>query len=209
MSSIKAINLKFNATTKSLLLFWAACFSSAVLSVQPMSEADLDGVSFDSGQNLLNIYGKPAAGLRDDTPDSTSDEASGLTRKSHQESDEAQPLASQELRSLEDEGKTPNPVELSTLDPQTLSEAIAASVETIGAASAFTTDSEIRYKRQNVHHEMSPIENGGVSVARDLSIDLLKLENLRGDDYDVERSAGSIYLSNWRSQGETRIFNER
>ena len=52
---------------------------------------------------------------------------------------------------------------------------------------------------------MREINNGGVAVSRDLLIDLLKIENLRGNNTDESRSAGSVYLSDWRSQGDTRI----
>ncbi len=173
-------------------------FASLSMAVQPMSESDMDGVAFDSGQNLLNIYGSPEAGLRDDD----------LVDTKHQESKEALPVASLEVKSLEDNAsKGGDGVEISNADPVAYNEAISASEEVLGTASAFTTDSEIRYKKQSVHHESTPIENGGVSVVRDLAIDQLKLENLRGDNYEQERSAGSIYISNWRSQGETRIIN--
>ena len=83
------------------------------------------------------------------------------------------------------------------------------SESTTGNASVFSTNSEINYKNSNVHHDMRTIDNGGVAISRDLQIDLLKLENLRGDNTDGNRSVGNIYLSDWSSRGDTRIISSQ
>ena len=78
---------------------------------------------------------------------------------------------------------------------------------TQGNASVFSTNSEINYKTNNVNRDMQALDDGEIIVSRDLQIDLLKLENLRGDNREGNRSAGNIYLSDWNSRGDTRIIS--
>jgi hypothetical protein len=177
-----------------------------------MSESDLEFVSATTGSNILNIFGASQAGLKID--DTETQEIPGSSAKleteKYQEGEATNPIAQKELDAIE-EGKlqkTTTTPEFS-IPQETENSIIKSNLQTTGNASVFSTSSEIKYKTTNVHHEMKTIENGGVSVSRDLQIDLLKLENLSGDQIDNSRSAGSIYLSNWNSQGDTRIFNTK
>ncbi len=181
--------------------------SSVVFAVQPMSEIDLGSVSADAGENILNIYGASAAGLRDDVTGSDQNmSATNLVKKQHQESTEVESAVDDKIKTLASGIAGYDLAILSpSLDKETVQATLSASLVTVKDLSALSTNGEIRYKNENVHHDMKHIEDGGVSVERDLSIDLLKLENLRGDYQDRSPSAGSIYISDWRSQGETRI----
>lgn len=199
----------------------ACSFSSLLIAAQPMSEADMDNVSAVAGLNLLNIYGAPSAGLKVDTEENASstksssnnrilDDASveitgPLSVESYQEGETTQDFASQELTKIEEGRLNQEQGSISSFESSLQSSAIIDDRSTIGEAQAFTTSSEISYKDRNVHHEMTELGNGAVSVSRNLQIDLLKIENLRGAHHEEHRSAGSIYLSDWSSRGDTRL----
>ncbi|KZZ32450.1 hypothetical protein A3757_04800 [Oleiphilus sp. HI0117] len=165
-----------------------------------MSESDMDDVSAIAGISVLDIYGSPAAGL---TVDSEDDEATNSNGKnSYNEAEDTQDFASHELKKIEDGG----------LATTQASNDIASPTETLtiednsvvsGAAQSFTTTSEINYKPKNFQHEMKQLSGDSISISRNLHVDLLKIENLSGDHYDESRSAGSIYLSDWTSRGNT------
>jgi len=198
-------------TTFSGTILFIVC-TTTVNAVQPMSESDLEFVSATTGSNILNIFGASQAGLKiDDTETQEIPSSSAkLETEKYQEGEATNPIAQKELNAIE-EGKLQksNTIPEFTIPQETENSLIKSNLQTTGNASVFSTSSEIKYKTTNVHHEMKTIENGGVSVSRDLQIDLLKLENLSGDQIDNSRSAGSIYLSNWNSQGDTRIFNTK
>jgi hypothetical protein len=192
-------------------------FSLHVQAVQPMTESDLEIVSATTGDNILNIFGASEAGLRVDSgsrvePGSARlNENSSLTLKKEQyeHGESAEDLASLELRQIEDKRQVEKNLDTpATLSQETQNFVIFSSESTTKASSAYDTSSEINYKTARFKHQMREIDNGGIAVERDLQIDLLKLENLKGAHYDG-RSAGSIYLSDWSSRGDTRIISEQ
>jgi hypothetical protein len=186
--------------------------SPLIFAVQPMSESDLEVVSATTGSNILNIFGASQAGLTVDDSGTVNQEVSTvkLNSENYSEGEATKHIALNELRTIEEDSlQTPsNSTEL-IISNQSQVTLLKVNEQTKGNASVFSTNSEINYKTSNVHHQMRNIEDGGVAVSRDLQIDLLKLENLRGDNLDDGRSAGSIYLSDWRSQGDTRIFTSK
>tara|TARA_R110001592_G_scaffold178865_1_gene420133 strand:- start:1462 stop:2097 length:636 start_codon:yes stop_codon:yes gene_type:complete len=193
--------LKITSAVVSVLL------SAQVLAVQPMSESDLEVVSATTGSNILNIFGASQAGLKVDGYDSEDKVSSPakLEAESFDEGEATKPIALNALRAIEDDNfHTPNNKDLAISKASQFT-ILKINEQTTGSTSLFTTSSEINYKTSNVHHEMREIRNGGVAVSRDLQIDSLKIENLRGNYLDESRSAGSIYISDWRSQGDTRI----
>ncbi len=185
--------------------------SFPVLAIQPMTESDLEVVSATTGSNILNIFGASQAGLRIDGADSKSTDATQLQLES-ESFDEGEATKSITLKALlsieEDRFKEPQNNDL-TISKDAQTTILKLNEQTKGTASIFSTSSEINYKTSNVHHEMREIENGGIAVSRDLQIDLLKVENLKGVNSDNSRSAGSIYLSVWRSLGDTRILTTK
>lgn len=169
-----------------------------------MSESDLDDVSAVAGLNVLDIYGQPAAGLTVDDEDSSQNGSSvNKTNDSQQYSEGESTLifASNELKQIEEEHLSASQTSSTEITPNTIS--IQDESLVTGEATGFTTTSEINYKSRNVHHEMTKLQGDSISISRDLHIDLLKIENLRGDHFDESRSAGSIYLSDWTSRGDT------
>ncbi|MFT6028942.1 MAG: hypothetical protein ACI8O8_000673 [Oleiphilaceae bacterium] len=183
--------------------------SFPTFAVQPMSESDLEIVSATTGSNILNIFGASQAGLKIDDSGLGNTESKSiiLNTERFNEGEATKPVALNSLRSIEvDNLKTPNNYTDFTISNDAQKTVLKINEQTSGNASAFNTSSEINYKTSNVHHDMRYIENGGVAVSRDMQIDLLKIENLRGDSLDDGRSAGSIFLSDWRSQGDTRII---
>lgn len=207
----------FQKNNKMYLFFKASCFFVLVfpclaLAIQPMSEKDLEIVSATTGSNILNIFGASQAGLKIDGSMSESTEVSSvsLNTENYNEGEATKPVALNKLRTIEQDNlQIPNTNIEPAVSNDTQNIVLKVNEQTTGNASVFTTSSEINYKTSNVHHQMRNIENGGVAVSRDLQIDLLKLENLRGDSLDDGRSAGSIYISNWHSQGDTRIITSQ
>jgi len=181
------------------------------LAVQPMSESDLEIISATTGSNILNIFGASQAGLKIDDSMSESTEVSSvsLNTENYNEGEATKPIALNKLRTIEQDNlQIPNNTEL-VVSKDTQNTVIKINEQTTGNSSVFTTSSEINYKTSKVHHQMRNIEDGGVAVSRDLQIDLLKLENLRGDSMDDSRAAGSIYISDWQSRGDTRIITSK
>lgn len=186
--------------------------SFPALAVQPMSESDLEFVSATTGANILNIFGASQAGLKidDSTVENTDTSSVSLNTESFNEGEATKPIALNKLRSIEEDNlQIPNTNAELLLSKDTQDKVLTINEQTTGTSSVFATNSEINYKTNNVHHQMRNLENGGVGVSRDLQIDSLKLENLRGDNFDDGRSAGSIYISDWRSQGDTRIITSQ
>lgn len=205
------INLNTYALRTVLVFMFGMTISATSHAVQPMTESDLEVVSATTGSNILNIFGASQAGLKvDDSSDpinSTSNVT--LTQEAYNEGEATSPIVLSKLQKLDQEAIQSNSTDnqdASSITLETQDTIIKLNEFTTGSASAFTTSSEINYKTSNVHHEMRDLENGGVGVSRDLQIDLLKLENLRGAHLDESRSAGSIYISDWSSRGDTRIL---
>jgi len=178
-----------------MTVFLWACFASAV---QPLTESDMDNVSVETGQNILDIFGAAAAGLEDDI-----DPNEGAEESKDTASKDAAQFALQDNE--QDASESTNAVSPSYTSFEDAQAAIEANAKTIGTANVFKTSSEIQYNDKDFSHKADFLRDGSVVHTRDLKIDLLKLENLRGDYNDSERSAGSIYLSNWESRGSTRM----
>jgi len=197
--------------------FILSVLSGFAYSVQPMTESDLEIVSATTGDNILNIFGASEAGLRVDSnkqvePGSATlnpENSTPLNKEQFQEGENAASIAASEIRELEQNSRQTKTIIPSSIIGQDVQQAAMLSGEsTSKASSAYSTESEINYKTANFKHQMRELDNGGVAVTRDLQIDLLKLENLKGAHFDESRSAGSIYLSDWRSQGDTRIVTD-
>lgn len=195
--------------------FILSALSSSAYSVQPMTESDLEVVSATTGDNILNIFGASQAGLKVDADEKVEPGSAtlqteinaSLNKEQFQEGESVSDIAAMKLRDIEQKTfSNREPVTRENIDQSVQSNAILVSESTTKSSSAYSTNSEINYKTANFKHQMRELDNG-VAVQRDLQIDLLKLENLKGAHYD-ERSAGSIYLSDWRSRGDTRIVAE-
>lgn len=211
MALLLGMFLKLNRTFSSILMLLLSVLSVHALAVQPMTETDLEIVSASTGNNILNIYGSSQAGLKIDESDirnlSTSEVK--LSQEKYSEGEAATPAAINKLQYIEQKNlqTSDNDVLAPSISNVTQTTIVKLNEFTSGEAAINSTNSQINYKTSNVNHEMRNIENGGVAVSRDLQVDLLKLENLRGINVDDGRSAGSIYLSNWRSLGDTRIIS--
>lgn len=176
--------------------------ASTSFAVEPLSEDDMGDLALDSGQNLLQLYGPTAAGLRieavgkdesqsdaaqEDTVDETSLEAAASTLKSIEEQ-----LTEEFNKDRQDLNLDPN------------LQAIIKPVErVVGQAAAFDTTSEIQYDKDKFKHDAKFNADGTVQHDRDLQIDLLKFENIGGDDLNDPSTIGSIYISDWSSRGST------
>ena len=202
----------FTLIMRTLIL---SAFSSSAYSVQPMTESDLEVVSATTGDNILNIFGASQAGLKVDSDEKVEPGSAtlqteinaSLNKEQFQEGESISDIAAMKLRDIEQKtSSNREPATRENIDQSVQSNAILISESTTKSSSAYSTNSEINYKTANFKHQMRELDNG-VAVQRDLQIDLLKLENLKGAHYD-ERSAGSIYLSDWRSRGDTRIVAE-
>lgn len=206
------LNLNHPFINRLLLTLLGLSISTLTTAVQPMSESDLEIVSATTGANILNIFGASQAGLKVDDSDNPGLAISKteLTSEKYSEGEATAPIALSKLQSLEKESiQTTNssPNQTPALSAEAQNTIVKLNEFTKGEASLYSTSSEINYKASNVHHEMRNLENGGVGVSRDIQVDLLKLENLRGAHADESRSAGSIYISDWNSQGDTRIIS--
>jgi len=178
----------------SLLLVFAGLVTSNLHAVQPLSENDMDSVSAETGQNIIDIFGPAGAGLADDSPDETPSEG-----------EEAKAAANTVLEDNEtiDASNAPS-VQPTSLSFEEAEAAITANAKTVGNAQLLDTNSQIEYKTKDFHHEADFLKDGTVVHTRDLQVDLLKLENLSGD-YDDNQNYGNIYLSDWESRGSTRM----
>jgi hypothetical protein len=214
--------MKLPTHIQTLLL---VCISVSISSIsmkatalQAMTETDMEDVSAISGDSILNISGSPAAGLTIDIDensklpisqqnDITPLNSGSLTAETRQEDHSPQKSAGEELRTSEDQSnKQDAAINSFALDYSSVQAAIEGKQQTIKKVAVFTTQSEITYESGNVQHTMRKLANGGVGIYRELKIDQLRIENLSGDHYDDSRSAGSVYLSNWNSRGDTKII---
>ena len=183
--------------------------SFSAQAVQPMSESDLEVVSATTGDNILNIFGASQAGLRvDEDYNLLGTSTVELEPENNTEGEATNPIAFSKLRTIEEDNFQNIPqAQQALISNKSKNALLKLSESTKGNTSVFATNSEINYKTSNVHHDTRAIENGGVAISRDLKIDLLKLENLSGDNLNSGRSAGNIYLSNWSTRGDTRIIS--
>ena len=178
-------------------------FVSSAFAVQPLSESDMDNVSAETGQNILNVFGPAAAGLTEDYTPSKQQE-NGETQHASEVATNVLNDIEQDVLTTDDNSQTDS----SNLTFEEAQAAIEAGVKVVGEAfhrEGDSTTSEIQYSEKDFHHEAEFLVDGSVIHNRDLQIDLLKLENLRGGYDDNNPSAGNIYLSDWQSRGSTRI----
>jgi hypothetical protein len=168
-----------------------------------MSETDMGGVSAVSGQNVLNIHGASAGGLMQENEESSEPSPETLNEWGFSEGKSTQVFADEALKKVQDDLITST----ETIAPQTNNDSLSVITDSsvVGEAQVFATSSEISYKKSNFSHNTEFHDNNSISVSRDLHIDMLKLENLSGDSLDHHRSVGSIYMSNWSSQGDTTL----
>jgi len=213
--SLKPIPLLLISITLGLL----SLTIHAAESMTEMTESDLDNISAEAGFSLLNIFGAPAAGLTDDAPldeqegdkETTNDFQISSGNQLDEEENNTRKTAEDELGDIEsDQLETEVHINTPILSFDETTDSLRASEETIGKASALvgrdlgdTTTSEIKYQTKDFHHNLEFSDKNEVMSTRDLQIDLLKLENLRGDHFSDPTSFGSIYISGWHSQGST------
>lgn len=177
------------------------CFSVLSHSVEPLSEADMSDLALESGVSLLNIYGATAAGIR---VEAIGKEDDSETKEEDNNDDTGVKAARSTLKNIEEQITKDFQQEFndSALDPQ-LTAIIKPVEQVVGNAAAFDTYSEIRYDKSKFKHEATFNADGSVQHDRDLQIDLLKFENIGGDDLDDPSTIGSIYISDWSSLGST------
>lgn len=174
--------------------------SLAPLAVEPLTESDMDKVSGDVGLNLtniLNVAGAPAAGLKND-----------LVEERFNEGESIEPQAKTEIRNLEEKISDLQDIPPSTSEEINIFEAaLESSIQVERKAdTTFTTSSEAQYREEKFSHSIKVLSNGNIEGFRDVTIDTLKIENLRGDRYnDLERNAGSIYISNMQTEVQTKM----
>lgn len=195
----------FSSTTF-VSLIALSLITSNIEAAKPMTEDDLGGVSAETGDNILNILGAPAAGLTIDE-DYTSPSHSEQ-HDTYKEGDTTEVFAIKEINLLENNSinLTAQPSE-QDIDISAFEEAIYASKQTIGIATSLDySNSEIIYYDKNMHHDVNIITNNNVATTRDLYIESLSIDKLNISKDGP--SAGNIYLSDWRSQGKTTIISE-
>lgn len=184
----------------SLFIIMIAALQTS-FAVEPLSEGDMGDLALDSGQNLLQLYGPTAAGLQ---IEALGEDDADVELDSGSVDDTSIETASTTLKSIEEQlteefNKTRQDI---SFDPNL--EAIIKPVErVVGQAAAFDTTSEIQYDKDKFKHEATFNADGTVQHDRNLQIDLLKFENIGGDDFDDPSTIGSIYISDWSSRGST------
>ena len=141
-----------------MTVFLWACFASAV---QPLTESDMDNVSVETGQNILDIFGAAAAGLEDDI-----DPNEGAEESKDTASKDAAQFALQDNE--QDASESTNAVSPSYTSFEDAQAAIEASAKTIGTASVFKTSSEIQYNDKDFSHKADFLRDGSVVHTRDL-----------------------------------------
>ncbi|KZZ58406.1 MAG: hypothetical protein MK096_04100 [Oleiphilaceae bacterium] len=187
--------MKYLYSTFTLLM----SFSFFAYAVEPLSENDMSDLALDSGSGLLQIYGPTAAGLRvealgknEEPPENESTDDTSIKS------------AESTIKSLEDQLTEEFQRERPDLefDPN-LQAIVKPNERVVGDAASFDTLSQIQYNKSNFKHEATFNSDGSVQHDRDLQIDLLKFENIGGDDLNDPSTIGSIYISDWTSQGST------
>ena len=184
-----------------------------------MTESDLDDVSAEAGLSLLNIFGAPGAGLTDDAPvddqqydeEITNDFQIGSSSQLDTEEDNTRKTAEGELIDIEsDQLHVEVLIDTPILSFDEVEDSLKAAEVTFAQASALagrdpseSTTSRLIYKNKDYHHDLEILGPNEIISTRDVVVDLLTLENLRGDHFSDGASYGSIYISGFRSQGST------
>ena len=172
-----------------------------------MDESDLDGVSAVTGNNILSIFGAPAAGLTDDAETDPEQTTTSLSRNSYQEGDTTNDFAKNELRTIEKNSSDgSNTTTVFHVNETAYEEAIHSTEEVIGSSNfqSTSTSSKVYYKEKNVSHKMTPINVSEITSTSDIAIDQFVFENLKGNN-EHRPDVGDLYLSNFRAQTSTHI----
>jgi hypothetical protein len=202
------MSLSIFSTTTFVSLIALSLITSNIQAAKPMTEDDLGGVSAETGDNLLNLLGAPAAGLTIDDDGDYTPSSLAEPHDTYKEGETTEVFAMNEIKSLENNSINQAVLPLEQdVDISTYEEAIYASKQTIGVATSLDfSSSEIRYFDKNMNHDVNIITNNNIATTRDLYIDLLSIDKLNTSEDGP--SAGNIYLSNWRSQGKTTVTYE-
>lgn len=202
----------------------AIALSGQSKAVEPMTEDALSNFTLDSGDALsvLQLYGPTSAGLSIDgtspekelkpqplsSSSSTSSESNTTddapNRSSNAVDGTSVETAATTLKNIEEKliQEFKEEARSGPLDPN-LQAIVKIEERIVGQAVAFDTTSEIRYNKSEFKHDAKFNADGSVQHDRNLKIDLLKFENIGGDDLDDSSTIGSIYISDWRSEGST------
>ena len=176
--------------------------TSTSFAVEPLSENDMGDLALDSGQNLLQLYGPTAAGLRIDAVGK--DDLEKNTSPEDDTDETSLGAAESTLKTIEEQLTDEFTKDRQDLNLDPKLQAIIKPVErVVGQAAYFDTTSEIQYDKNKFKHDATFNADGTVQHDRDLQIDLLKFENIGGDDLDDPSTIGSIYISDWTSEGGT------
>ena len=171
-----------------------------------MDESDLGGVSALAGNNVLSIFGAPAAGLSIDVDgDAYQASSTSLATKKYQESETTNDTARNEIRTIEENDSTNvNTLTVFRIDETAYNQAIhdAEEVTVESNFQSTSTSSEVLYKESNVSHKMTPISNNSISMQTDVFIDQFRFESLKGND-DNRPDAGQLYLSDFQITTQT------
>lgn len=192
--------------------------------VEPMTEDALSDFSLDSGDALsvLQLYGPTSAGLSIDGTGSNGElTPKPLTASSSKSPDKAttDSAPKQSSNAVDETSVKTAAITLQNIEEKLIQEfkeearsgpldpnlqaIVKIEERVVGQAAAFDTTSEIRYNKSQFKHDAKFNADGSVQHDRNLKIDLLKFENVGGDDLDDTSTIGSIYISDWRSEGST------
>ena len=189
-------------TTTFVSLVALSLVSLNLHAARAMTEDDLGNVSAETGSNILNLFGAPAADLTiEQSETATASEQHDI----YKEGETTEVFAVEEIKSLENKSiNNTSESSVQDLDISAFEEAIYANKQTVGIATSLDySNSEIKYFNKNMHHDLTINTDNNIETTRDLYIDLLTIDKLNTTKDGP--SAGSIYLSNWRSQGTTTI----
>lgn len=189
-------------TTTFVSLVALSLVSLNLHAARAMTEDDLGNVSAETGSNILNLFGAPAADLTiEQSETATASEQHDI----YKEGETTEVFAVEEIKSLENKSiNNTSESSVQDLDISAFEEAIYANKQTVGIATSLDySNSEIKYFNKNMHHDLTINTDNNIETTRDLYIDLLTIDKLNTTKDGP--SAGSIYLSNWRSQGTTSI----
>jgi len=172
-----------------------------------MNESDLGNVSALSGNNILSIFGAPAAGLTIDIDENNNQTSStSYSTTKNQESETTNGFEKNEIQTIvENNSDAVNIISTFHVDETELNKAIHDAEEVVNKSSfqSTSTSSEVRYKESNVHHKMTPISENTISMKSEVFIDQFKFDNLKGNN-DHRPSAGQVFFSDF--QVRTQAF---
>lgn len=187
-------------------------YAASASAVQPLTDSAMESVSAELSQNVLNVLGSPAAGLTED-----SDAQLEISQKKVSSLDDGASVVATDI--LEDsDGSTTESQEIlvdigNSASFADIEEALSSSVSVTRTAnqdeSLFGTSSEVSYQKSSYKKDIEVIDPFTVRQTRDMTIDLIALENLKGGFDDDDEIAGSIYLSNFETKGVTTLIERQ